>query len=378
MPNSSRPPVAPDPFLPAEIAKRLEAANVARAALRMRSLLLLGLLGGVYISFGAAFATLVLTDSALGYGLSRLAAGVAFSLGLIMLVLAGGELFTGNNLMVLALAGRKIPVSAMLRNWCLVYTANAIGAILTAYVIHFTGVLDAGGVRATALSIAEGKAQLGAPTAFLRGILCNMLVCLAIWLSVAARSVEGKIVAIAFPISAFVALGFEHCIANLYLLPIGMLSGANVPLADLFANIGAVTLGNTVGGVILAATYSLIYLPKVQPHDRAAGETEAAEGAADTKWRVSGMAGWPAVAAKRGPVASDAPAPARAEERKSPGIVTQPEAAMPSLAKAEDRKPPAIAEQPEVAVPPVAKAAERKPAVRTRLEVLSRRPPDRR
>src|SRR5205085_536940 len=107
-------------------------------------------------------------------------------------------------LMVLALADRKISVGGMFRNWVLVYAANAIGAVLLAFVIHYTGVLDGGGVRETAVKIAEAKAQLGAPTAFLRGVLCNMLVCLAIWLSVAARSVEGKIIAIAFPISAFV------------------------------------------------------------------------------------------------------------------------------------------------------------------------------
>src|SRR5262245_43862738 len=140
--TQSRPPSSPDPFLPVEIARRLEAANVARAALGVRSLLLLGLLGGMYISFGAAFATLVLTDNVLGYGLGRLAAGVSFSLGLIMLVLAGGELFTGNNMMVLALGDRKITFGAVLRNWLLVYAANATGAILLAFVIHSTGVLD--------------------------------------------------------------------------------------------------------------------------------------------------------------------------------------------------------------------------------------------
>jgi formate/nitrite transporter len=255
-------PVSADPFAPIDIARRLEAANVARADLPVRSLLLLGLVGGVYISFGGALATLVLTDNTLGYGLGRLAAGLAFSLGLIMLVVAGGELFTGNNLMVLALAGRKISVRAMLRNWGIVYVANAAGAVLLALAIHYSGILDGNGVKATAIKIAEAKARLDVPTAFLRGVLCNMLVCLAVWLSTAARSVEGKVVAIAFPISAFVALGFEHCVANFYLLGIGMLSGADIKALEFLANIGSVTVGNTLGGVLLAAILFLIYLSK--------------------------------------------------------------------------------------------------------------------
>lgn len=263
-PATSQSRLSMDPFAPGDIARRLEAANISRASLSARRLLLLGLIGGIYISFGGALATLVLTDNTLGYGLGRLAAGLAFSLGLIMLVVAGGELFTGNNLMVLALAGRKISISSMLRNWVLVYPANAVGAVLLAFAIHYAGVLDGNGVKATAVRIAEGKAQLDMPTAFLRGILCNMLVCLAVWLSAAARSVEGKVVAIAFPISAFVALGFEHCVANFYLLTIGMLSGAHVTPEAFASNIAAVTLGNTLGGIVISVVLFLIYLGKDQ------------------------------------------------------------------------------------------------------------------
>jgi formate/nitrite transporter len=263
--SAEQPAGAVDAFAPGEIACRLEAANVSRAHLPARSLLLLGLIGGIYIAFGGAMATLLLTDNALGYGPGRLAAGLSFSLGLVMLVLAGGELFTGNNLMVLALAGRKITAGALMRNWGLVYAANAAGAVLLALAIHFSGILDGNGVKATAVSIAEAKAQLALPTAFLRGVLCNMLVCLAVWLSVAARSVEGKVIAIALPISAFVALGFEHCIANFYLLPLGMLSGAQVSLGELAANLGTVTLGNTVGGVVITAAWYAIYLGRRTP-----------------------------------------------------------------------------------------------------------------
>lgn len=260
-----------DALVPADIAQRLEAANVRRAALPLRNLIVLGVLGGIYIGFGGALATLALTDSSLGFGLGRLAAGVAFSLGLILLVIAGGELFTGNNLMVVALASGKVSARCVWRNWTVAYATNAAGAILLAFTIHHTGILESGGVKATAVRIAEAKAQLGFVPAFLRGVLCNILVCLAVWLSVAARSVEGKVTAIVFPIAAFVALGFEHCIANLYLLPVGMLSGANLTLAGFLANIVPVTLGNTVGGAGFAVAYWLVYLSDASAVDTRLG-----------------------------------------------------------------------------------------------------------
>lgn len=271
-----------DALAPADIARRLEAANVQRAALPVRSLLTLGLLGGVYIALGGALATLALTDSSLGFGVGRLAAGVAFSLGLILLVIGGGELVTGNALMVVALAGGKITARRVVLNWAVVLVANAAGALLMALAIHRTGVLDSGGVKTTAIRIAESKGHLAFDVAFLRGALCNMLVCLAVWLSAAARSVEGKIVAIVFPISAFVALGFEHSVANLYLLPVGMLSGAHLTPADVIGNIVPVVLGNIVGGVILAAAYWTVYLggragQDAQSRARAAASLPATE-----------------------------------------------------------------------------------------------------
>jgi formate/nitrite transporter len=189
-------PASVDALTSAEVARRIESLSIQRANLSARNLICLGLLGGLYIGLGGALATLVLTDNGLGFGLGRLTAGIAFSLGLILLVIAGGELFTGNNLMVLACAGGKASLRSILRNWGVVFAANAAGAILLAVVIHFSGALQAGDVYRTAARIAEAKANLGAGAAFLRGILCNALVCLAVWLSVAARSVEGKVVAI--------------------------------------------------------------------------------------------------------------------------------------------------------------------------------------
>jgi formate/nitrite transporter len=251
---------AVDALTSVEIARRIEAVSIDRARLPLRSLICLGVLGGLYIGFGGALATLVLTDNTLGFGLARLTAGVAFSLGLILLVVGGGELFTGNNLMVVAYAGGKASLSALLRNWGVVFAANAAGGVLLALVIHYSGVLQGGGVEASAVRIAEAKAQLGASAALLRGVLCNALVCLAVWLSVAARSVEGKVLAIVFPIGAFVALGFEHCVANLYLLPAGMLAGANVGLLDVGRNIGLVALGNTLGGAAVGLAYWAVHL----------------------------------------------------------------------------------------------------------------------
>lgn len=271
-----------DALVPAEVARRLEEVNVKRANLPIRSLVVLGILGGVYIGLGGALATLALTDSSLGFGPGRLAAGAAFSLGLVILVIAGGELFTGNNLMILALASGKISPRSVLRNWTVAYFANATGALLLAIAIYQSGVLDSGNMRATAARIAETKAQLGFGQAFVRGVLCNLLVCLAVWLSVAARSVEGKVIAIVFPIGAFVALGFEHCVANLYLLPVGMLSGANVGLGEFMGNIIPVTLGNTVGGVGLAAAYWVVYLGKGTARVRPFGWQSAAGPVDDT------------------------------------------------------------------------------------------------
>lgn len=249
-----------DALPPVDIARRIEAIGISKAQLSVRSLVLLGVLGGVFIGLGGALATLVLTDNSLGFGLSRLVAGLAFSLGLILLVVGGGELYTGNSLMVIACANRRICWSAAVRNWVLTYPANAAGAIILAYVIHVSGIVDGGGVKITAIKIAEAKAHLSTLSAFVRAILCNILVCLAVWLSTSARSVEGKVVAIMLPISAFVALGFEHCIANFYLIPIGILSGAQIELHEFLSNIAIVTVGNAIGGAIIAAVYYRVYL----------------------------------------------------------------------------------------------------------------------
>lgn len=256
---------APNPFdayAPREMAVLVENAGVVKARLPALQTIVLGLLAGAFIAFGAMYYTVVVTDSGLGFGAERMLGGVAFSLGLVLVVVAGAELFTGNNLIVMAWADGKVTTPQLLRNWGLVYLANFVGGGATALMVHYSGVLQLGdgGVSRTAVAIASAKVELPFMEAFLRGLLCNALVCLAVWLCVAAHSVSGKILAILFPISAFVALGFEHSVANMYFIPLGMLEGAPVTVADLVNNLAPVTLGNIAGGsAFVALAYWLIY-----------------------------------------------------------------------------------------------------------------------
>lgn len=257
-----------DAYSPPEIAARIEAAGVAKANLAVLQTLTLGALAGAFISFGALFFLLVTTDSGLGAGLERLIGGVAFSLGLILVIVAGAELFTGNNLIVIAWADRKVGSLPLLRNWGLVYASNFVGALGTAVLVGLSGVLDIGGgaIGDKAVAIAEAKASLSFSEAFFRGILCNALVCLAVWLAMAARDVAGKILAIIFPVAAFVAVGFEHSVANMFFFPLGMIASADAAAAGItvgafVGNLIPVTLGNIVGGsVFVALIYYVIYL----------------------------------------------------------------------------------------------------------------------
>ena len=253
-----------DAYPPAQVALLVEQVGVKKATLPAVPTLALGVLAGAFIAFGAMFSTLALTGSPLGFGPSRVLAGLAFSLGLVLVVVGGAELFTGNNLVVMAWAARKITTGQLLRNWALVYVANLVGALGSALMMWWSGALGLGGgaVAETAIAIAEAKVALGFTEALFRGILCNVLVCLAVWLSFAAHDVPGKVLAIIFPISAFVALGFEHSVANMYLIPIAMLAGAeSVTAAGFLANLIPVTLGNIVGGGgFVALVYWLIYL----------------------------------------------------------------------------------------------------------------------
>ena len=255
-----------DAYAPAKIAELVENIGVKKAALPAIPTLTLGLLAGAFIAFGVMFFTLVMTEHNMGLGPARLLGGVAFSLGLVLVVVGGAELFTGNNLIVMAWADRKVSTQQLLRNWAFVYIANLIGSVGAAALMFWSGALSLGdgAVAETALNIAITKINLDPLQAFVRGILCNALVCLAVWLCFASHDVASKILAIVFPISAFVALGFEHSVANMYFIPLGMLlSGGGIGVTDFLANLIPVTLGNIVGGgLFVAIVYWAVYLRK--------------------------------------------------------------------------------------------------------------------
>ncbi len=243
------------------IARAIEDLGVAKARLDFVPLLTLSILAGAFIAFGAAAYTMVMTGADTVAGPARLLGGLAFSLGLILVIVGGAELFTGNALMVMAAVDRRITWAALLRNWSLVYVGNLLGGLGLAWVMSLTGLLE-GPMGETASRIALGKIGLSPMEALSRGVLCNVLVCLAVWLSVAATTVEGRILAILWPISCFVLLGFEHSVANMYLIPQGWLAGASVPLEAFLANLALVSVGNLAGGIGgVAGAYWLAYRP---------------------------------------------------------------------------------------------------------------------
>ena len=254
-----------DAYTPREIAEKVERLGVAKARTDGLTLLVLALLAGAFISLGALFFVTVVTDAKLGFGVARLLGGLAFCLGLVLVVVAGAELFTGNNLLAMAWADGLIGTRDVVRNWLVVYAGNVIGCLCTVVLVLWGDIasLGGGGIGETAIRIAIAKANLSPGEAFARGVLCNMLVCLAVWLAMGGRSVTDKILAILFPITAFVAIGFEHSIANWFFLPYGFLiapQGA-VPLAGIATNLAAVTAGNIVGGTLLVAgVYWVAYL----------------------------------------------------------------------------------------------------------------------
>ncbi len=259
---------------PADTAESLAHTGEAKTKLPIGRMFLLGVLAGAYIGFGAHLATTVATGSWASYGMQKLAVGAAFTVGLMLVVIAGAELFTGNNLMTVALCSRRIGIGALLRNWSLVYLGNLVGSLALALIVAKGSGLLAGQVGGTAISIAAAKTNAASIEGinhnlafFFRGIGCNWLVCLAILMAIASKSVSGKFLAIFFPITAFVASGFEHCVANMYFIPAGIFakgfsaarlaSGVATPaLASLnwatmwTQNLLSVTFGNIVGGAV--------------------------------------------------------------------------------------------------------------------------------
>jgi len=262
-----------DCYSPKEIAERVENVGVTKANLPLLSQVALGVLAGGFIGLGAMFFTLVVSDASLGFALARVLGGVAFSLGLILVVVAGAELFTGNNLLVMATVAGRISASRFLQNMVVIYVANLIGALGLAGLVALSGHWQMSGsvVGNTALNIAAAKCALPFGEAFFKGVLCNVLVCLAVWLAMAGRTVTDKVLAIVFPITAFVACGFEHSVANMYFIPLGVFlreQGVAIGTVNLDAlnwfglarNLLPVTLGNLVGGAgMVGLVYWVIY-----------------------------------------------------------------------------------------------------------------------
>ena len=254
-----------DAYSPREIARKVQEVGVAKAQTDTPTLLVLAVLAGAFVSLGALLFTAVVTGSSLGFGVTRLLGGLGFCLGLILIVVGGGELFTGNNLIAMAWASGLVSTQQVIRNWLLVYVGNVVGCLGTVLLAVWANVaaLGGGAVGETAVGIARAKGALSLSEAFARGVLCNVLVCLAVWLAMSGRSAADKILAIVFPITAFVALGFEHSIANWFFLPYGFAlepQGAVSAIA-IGGNLAAVTAGNIVGGTLLVAgVYWLAYL----------------------------------------------------------------------------------------------------------------------
>jgi formate transporter len=262
-----------DPLLPSSMAQLAEDVGIRKANMDAIRMFVLAVMAGAFIAFGAIFATVVATSGSgpsLSYGLNKLLVGLSFCLGLILVIIGGAELFTGNNLIIMAWVSGKVGTTRVVRNWVIVYAGNFVGALLTALAMYLTRQYESAGgsVGQTALNIANAKADLDFVQAVVLGIMCNALVCLAIWLTFSARTTVDKIAAIIFPITAFVAAGFEHCVANMYFIPIGLfvkefdapfVANQGIDVTNLtwghflVNNLLPVTIGNIIGGAVMAA-----------------------------------------------------------------------------------------------------------------------------
>ncbi len=273
-------PIGLDALPPAEVARKAESVGVAKASLPVLELFILGVLAGAFIALGAIFATTVAAGGGtMPYGVVRLLAGLVFTLGLILVVVAGAELFTGNNLIVMAWASRRVSTARLLGNWTIVWIGNFVGALATAILLFASKqyTFGDGAVGQTALAIGTAKTSLGFVEAIALAMLCNALVCLAVWLTYGAHTTTDKILAIVPPIAAFVAAGFEHSVANMYFIPIALLIKtddafvasldpqpdlSSLTWSNFFAdNLLPVTIGNIIGGAIMVgAVYWFVYL----------------------------------------------------------------------------------------------------------------------
>lgn len=260
-------------YSPAEIKEAVEKVGVKKANLPFLASFMLAVVAGGGVGFGALYYTIIASDAELSFATVRIVGGLVFTLGLTLILVGGAELFTGNNLIVMAWASGKVSTRTMLRNWIIVYSGNLIGALGLVALVFFSHHLDMndGAIGRSILNTAVGKIGPDFVTLFFKGILCNVLVCAAVWLAYAGRSVTDKIVAVVLPVSAFIAAGFEHCVANMYFLPLAWLmvetnhvpptfDASSVTIFGIIHNLVPVTLGNIVGGAgFVGAIYWAIY-----------------------------------------------------------------------------------------------------------------------
>jgi formate transporter len=270
-------------YSPAEIKEAIEKVGVKKANLPFLASFMLAIVGGGSIGFGALYYTIVASDAELSFATIRVVGGLVFSLGLALVLVGGAELFTGNNLIVMAWASGRVSTGTMLRNWTIVYLGNLLGSLGLIILVFFSHHLEMndGRIGLSILNTAAGKIRPDMVTLFFKGILCNVLVCAAVWLAYAGRSVTDKIVAVLLPVSAFIAAGFEHCVANMYFLPMAWLlvQTGHVPanfdispitVSGILHNLVPVTLGNIVGGAgLVGAVYWAIYRAAFGASDRA-------------------------------------------------------------------------------------------------------------
>jgi formate/nitrite transporter len=270
-------------YSPAEIKEAIEKVGVKKANFPFLASFMLAIVGGGSVGFGAVYYTIVASDAELSFATIRVVGGLVFSLGLALVLVGGAELFTGNNLIVMAWASGRVSTGTMLRNWTIVYFGNLLGSLGLIILVFFSHHLDMneGRIGLSILNTAAGKIRPDMVTLFFKGILCNILVCAAVWLAYAGRSVTDKIVAVILPVSAFIAAGFEHCVANMYFLPMAWLlvQTGHVPanfdispitVSGILHNLVPVTLGNIVGGAgFVGAVYWAIYRAAFGASDRA-------------------------------------------------------------------------------------------------------------
>jgi len=258
----------PDSLAPLEIEAKVEEVGVGKVGMAFSKVFVLAILAGAFIAFGGMYFCIFLGDPSIPFAVQRMVGGICFCLGLVLVLCCGAELFTGNSLIICAKASGKVSWGGMLKNWAIVWLGNLVGALAAVALVYLAQVwsMNGGGVGEAMVSVAAGKVSPDWATLFFKGVMCNIFVCLAVWIGFSARTVVDKVIGIILPISAFVAAGFEHCVANMFFLPMGCLlnsmgvgAAGAVPFEGILYNLSAATLGNIVGGLLVGLAYWFVF-----------------------------------------------------------------------------------------------------------------------